>query len=134
MQVRCQYCRWMFTLGRDALAMALAKAQAKKERHHALIYAGFEQATGDRHGRADGEFAVQLPGDLDPASRIGDQDGTLAQLRGRFLEQRQDALVGGGGAVVLLRWSLLGRICGEIGARRLETGEVRLQRGLDLPA
>ena len=36
MQVRCQYCKWMFTLGREAIAQALAEAQAKNEKHHAI--------------------------------------------------------------------------------------------------
>ena len=34
MQVRCQRCGWMFTLGRDALALALAEAQQSQEQYH----------------------------------------------------------------------------------------------------
>ncbi len=34
MQIRCQYCKWMFTLGREALAQALAEAQAQGEHYH----------------------------------------------------------------------------------------------------
>jgi hypothetical protein len=36
MQVRCQHCRWMFTLSRDGIGLALAEAQAKNEQYHAI--------------------------------------------------------------------------------------------------
>jgi phage FluMu protein Com len=36
MQVRCQRCGWMMTLGRDAIAWALAEAQQHQEAYHAL--------------------------------------------------------------------------------------------------
>jgi len=37
MQVRCQRCGWMITLGRDAVALALAEAQQSQEQYH-MIY------------------------------------------------------------------------------------------------
>ncbi len=36
MQVRCQRCGWMLTLGREAIAMALAQAQQSHEQHHVI--------------------------------------------------------------------------------------------------
>ncbi len=36
MQIRCQRCGWMFTLGRDAIALALAEAQQRHEQYHTL--------------------------------------------------------------------------------------------------
>ena len=36
MQIRCQRCGRMFTLGRDAIALALAEAQQRHEQYHAL--------------------------------------------------------------------------------------------------
>jgi hypothetical protein len=36
MQVRCQRCGWMLTLGREAIAMALAEAQQSHEHHHVI--------------------------------------------------------------------------------------------------
>ena len=37
MQIRCQRCGRMFTLGRDAVALALAEAQQSHEQYHALV-------------------------------------------------------------------------------------------------
>jgi NAD-dependent SIR2 family protein deacetylase len=34
MQVRCQRCGWMVTLGRETIAMALADAQKNHEQYH----------------------------------------------------------------------------------------------------
>jgi len=34
MQVRCQRCGWMTTLGREAIALALAEAQQAHEQYH----------------------------------------------------------------------------------------------------
>ena len=34
MQVRCQRCGWMLTLGREAIALALAEAQQAHEQYH----------------------------------------------------------------------------------------------------
>jgi len=34
MQVRCQRCGWMTTLGREAIALALAEAQQSHEQYH----------------------------------------------------------------------------------------------------
>jgi phage FluMu protein Com len=36
MQVRCQRCGGMLTLGRDAIALALAEAQQSHEQYHAM--------------------------------------------------------------------------------------------------
>ncbi len=36
MQVRCQRCGWMQTLGREAIALALAEAQQSHEQHHVV--------------------------------------------------------------------------------------------------
>ena len=36
MQVRCQRCGWMQTLGRDSIALALAEAQQSHEQHHVI--------------------------------------------------------------------------------------------------
>ena len=36
MQVRCQRCGWMTTLGRDAIALALAEAQQAQEQYHMI--------------------------------------------------------------------------------------------------
>ena len=36
MQVRCQRCGWMTTLGRDAIAQALAEAQQSHEQYHMI--------------------------------------------------------------------------------------------------
>jgi hypothetical protein len=36
MQVRCQRCGWMLTLGRDAIAWAIAQAQQDQETYHAV--------------------------------------------------------------------------------------------------
>ena len=36
MQVRCQRCGWMLTLGREAIALALAEAQQSHEQHHVV--------------------------------------------------------------------------------------------------
>ena len=36
MQVRCQRCGWMLTLGREAIATALAEAQQSHEQHHVI--------------------------------------------------------------------------------------------------
>lgn len=36
MQVRCQRCGWMMTLGREAIALALAEAQQRHEQYHAV--------------------------------------------------------------------------------------------------
>jgi hypothetical protein len=36
MQVRCQRCGWMTTLGREAIALALAEAQQAHEQYHML--------------------------------------------------------------------------------------------------
>jgi DNA-directed RNA polymerase subunit RPC12/RpoP len=36
MKIRCQRCGRMFTLGRDAIALALAQAQQSHEQYHAL--------------------------------------------------------------------------------------------------
>ncbi len=36
MQVRCQSCGWMFTLGREAIGLALAEAKAHNEQYHSL--------------------------------------------------------------------------------------------------
>jgi len=36
MQIRCQRCGRMFTLGRDAIALALAEVQQRHEQYHAL--------------------------------------------------------------------------------------------------
>ena len=36
MQVRCQRCGQMMTLGRDSIALALAEAEHKNEQYHAL--------------------------------------------------------------------------------------------------
>ena len=36
MQVRCQRCSWMTTLGRDAIALALAEAQQAQEQYHMI--------------------------------------------------------------------------------------------------
>jgi hypothetical protein len=36
MQVRCQRCGWMLTLGREAIAVALAEAQQSHEQHHVI--------------------------------------------------------------------------------------------------
>ena len=34
MQIRCQRCGWMITLGRDTIALALAEAQQGEEQYH----------------------------------------------------------------------------------------------------
>ncbi len=34
MQVRCQRCGWMVTLGRETIALALADAQKNREQYH----------------------------------------------------------------------------------------------------
>lgn len=34
MQVRCQRCGWVLTLGRDTIALALAEAQQSQEQYH----------------------------------------------------------------------------------------------------
>jgi len=36
MQVRCQRCGWMLTLGREAIAAAVAEAQQSHEQHHVV--------------------------------------------------------------------------------------------------
>jgi len=36
MQVRCQRCGWMLTLGRESIALALAEAQQGHEQYHAM--------------------------------------------------------------------------------------------------
>jgi DNA-directed RNA polymerase subunit RPC12/RpoP len=36
MQVRCQRCGWMQTLGRESIALALAEAQRSHEQHHVI--------------------------------------------------------------------------------------------------
>ena len=36
MQIRCQRCGWMLTLGREDTALALAQAQQRHEQYHAL--------------------------------------------------------------------------------------------------
>ena len=36
MQVRCQRCGWMLTLGREAIAVAVAEAQQSHEQHHVV--------------------------------------------------------------------------------------------------
>ena len=36
MHVRCQRCGWMFTLGREAIALALAESQQSHEQYHTL--------------------------------------------------------------------------------------------------
>lgn len=36
MNVRCNYCRQSFNLGRDYLVESLAKAEEKKQKHHSV--------------------------------------------------------------------------------------------------
>ena len=36
MQIRCQRCGWMNTLGRESIAMALAEANKSQEHYHML--------------------------------------------------------------------------------------------------
>lgn len=34
MPIKCQWCGWSYTMGREALLLAVAKAQAEKTTHH----------------------------------------------------------------------------------------------------
>ena len=36
MQIRCQRCGWMQTLGRESIALTLAEAQQSHEQHHVI--------------------------------------------------------------------------------------------------
>ena len=36
MQIRCQRCGWMQTLGRESIALVLAEAQQSHEQHHVI--------------------------------------------------------------------------------------------------